>query len=155
MQSWNHFGHFALVEALLPLLKKTAKLPDAHVRIVNVSSLGHTFAPAKMEQYLSSIEGVNNEMGGTWKRYGASKLYNVLFTRGLQKRLDAQGVNIRVLALHPGNINTELTRGPVASYGFLGVSLSLFISAPRLRALTARFPVAHAEARHLPHDDAI
>lgn len=41
VQFWNHLGHFALVQAVLPLLKKTAQAPGAtSVRVVSVSSLG-------------------------------------------------------------------------------------------------------------------
>jgi NAD(P)-dependent dehydrogenase (short-subunit alcohol dehydrogenase family) len=40
VQFANHTGHFALIQPLLPLLIKTSKEPDSHVRIVNVSSLG-------------------------------------------------------------------------------------------------------------------
>lgn len=40
LAQWNHLGHFALIQPLLPLLISTSKKPDAHVRIVLVSSLG-------------------------------------------------------------------------------------------------------------------
>lgn len=40
VQFWNHLGHFALVDQLLPLMKKTAREPGSRVRIVNVASLG-------------------------------------------------------------------------------------------------------------------
>ncbi|KAK4050067.1 hypothetical protein OIV83_003637 [Microbotryomycetes sp. JL201] len=39
IQFWNHLGHFAIVQELLPVLKETAKQPDAHVRIVNSNIL--------------------------------------------------------------------------------------------------------------------
>jgi len=67
----------------------------------------------------SSIEGANKDYGSTWKRYGQSKLGNILFTSELQERL--KGENIKVNCCHPGNIETELHRGPAASYGMIAV----------------------------------
>jgi hypothetical protein len=37
---WNHLGHYALIQPLLPLMIKTSEEPDSHVRIINVSSVG-------------------------------------------------------------------------------------------------------------------
>ncbi|GAA5898514.1 SDR family oxidoreductase [Sporobolomyces salmoneus] len=122
VQFWNHLGHFALIHHLLPLLKKTAQSSGpTSVRIVNVSSLGHTFAPKNPD--FSSIEGVNQEYGSTWTRYGLSKLTNVLFSVGLNERI--QGDNIKVNSCHPGNVATTLTRGPQETYGFLARWLSV------------------------------
>ncbi|GAA5892879.1 hypothetical protein JCM5296_006031 [Sporobolomyces johnsonii] len=113
IQFWNHLGHFALVHHLLPLLVKTSK--ESSVRIVNVSSLGHTFSP---KPDFSSMDGANGEFGSTWRRYGQAKLANILFSVGLQERV--KGENIRVNSCHPGNVNTELTRGPAETYGVVG-----------------------------------
>lgn len=76
---WNHLGHFALVHHLLPTIKETAKKPDAHVRIVNVSSLAHKWAGSCD---FSSIEAVNREMSSTWARYGQRSVCEV--ARGVQ-----------------------------------------------------------------------
>ncbi|GAA5954220.1 hypothetical protein JCM21900_006967 [Sporobolomyces salmonicolor] len=113
IQFWNHLGHFALIHHLLPLLVRTSK--ESSVRIVNVSSLGHTFSP---QPDFSSMNGANGEFGSTWRRYGQAKLANILFSVGLQERV--KGENIRVNSCHPGNVNTELTRGPAETYGFVG-----------------------------------
>jgi NAD(P)-dependent dehydrogenase (short-subunit alcohol dehydrogenase family) len=43
---------------------------------------------------------------------------NILYSCALQRRLAND--NIRCLSLHPGVINSELMRGPITSYGFLG-----------------------------------
>ena len=44
---------------------------------------------------------------GTFKRYGISKVANILFTKELQRRLDGEGINIASLAVHPGAVATE------------------------------------------------
>ncbi|GAA5961040.1 hypothetical protein JCM3765_006511 [Sporobolomyces pararoseus] len=118
VQFWNHLGHFALVSHLLPLLKRTSQLGGpSSVRIVNVTSIGHTlFAPKELE--FASIEEVNQEYGTTWNRYGQSKVANILFSLALQDRL--KGLNIRVNSCHPGNVATTLNRGAQESYGIFG-----------------------------------
>lgn len=91
---WNHLGHFAFIQYLLPLLTKTARenpSPATSVRIVNLASLGHKLMN---KPDFSSIDGANKDYGSTWKRYGQSKLGNILFTSELQERL--KGENIKV-----------------------------------------------------------
>ncbi|GAA6062952.1 hypothetical protein JCM10212_005342 [Sporobolomyces blumeae] len=122
VQFWNHLGHFAFVHYLRPLLVKTARsnlaaTTDAtasSVRIVNVASLGHKLMN---KPDFASIDKANQSYGSTWRRYGQAKLANILFSVELQDQLKDE--NIKVNACHPGNIETELHRGPAASYGFL------------------------------------
>jgi len=38
---YRHVGHFALVQALLPILEHTAALPNSDVRVITVSSVAH------------------------------------------------------------------------------------------------------------------
>ncbi|KWU44208.1 NAD(P)-binding protein, partial [Rhodotorula sp. JG-1b] len=121
VQFSNHTGHFALTKHLLPLLVKTSKQPGSSVRIVNVSSMAHKFSP---KPDFSSLDAVNREMRSTWERYGQSKLANILFSVALQDRLKDE--KIYVNSLHPGNINTTLTRGPAASYGRVGMMQPLW-----------------------------
>ncbi len=91
----NHMGHALLTKLLLPTLLKTA---DA--RIVTLSSAGHAI-------------GVKNglifdqralEQQGTWKRYGQSKLCNLLYARELSERYP----QITSVSIHPGVIFTDL-----------------------------------------------
>jgi NAD(P)-dependent dehydrogenase (short-subunit alcohol dehydrogenase family) len=44
-----------------------------------------------------------------WRRYGQSKLANLLFTSELNTRLELAGLNIRSMAAHPGYAATNLT----------------------------------------------
>jgi NAD(P)-dependent dehydrogenase (short-subunit alcohol dehydrogenase family) len=105
----NHMGHALLTKLLLPVLQETAKEPNADVRIVNLTSLGHHMAPsggiiwdqAALSQY------------ATWRRYGQSKLANILFTHELGARYPA----ITSVSVHPGVILTELYTS-INAWGF-------------------------------------
>lgn len=103
----NHFGHFLLTTLLLDLLKKSA--PS---RIVNVSSLAHAKGKIK-------IDDLNSEKHyDPAEAYNQSKLANILFTRGLAKRLEDTQVTVN--ALHPGIVTTELGRHMSIYSSFLG-----------------------------------
>ncbi|KAF9071222.1 hypothetical protein BDP27DRAFT_1401582 [Rhodocollybia butyracea] len=121
-QACNGTGHFALTVALLPLLKKTATLPESHVRIVNITSIVYNLARLGTPDF-SSLEGLNQKSWSTWGRYGMSKLSNILFTNELQKRLDQDG--IYCVSVHPGPVATELYRGPLQSWPFLASLLRI------------------------------
>ena len=91
----NHLGHFLLTNLLLDRLKEA---PSA--RIVNVSSVAYKMGSIKMDN-------LNSEHSYTsWGAYCQSKIANILFTRGLSKRLE--GTNVTANALHPGAIFTGL-----------------------------------------------
>jgi NAD(P)-dependent dehydrogenase (short-subunit alcohol dehydrogenase family) len=93
----NHLGHFALTGHLLPCLQRT---PGA--RVVNVASLAHRFGRI-------DFDNLNAERSySRWGFYGQSKLANLLFTRALQRRLRANGDDIKVTAAHPGYSATNL-----------------------------------------------
>lgn len=106
----NHMGHALLIKLLLPTLQKTATHPGADVRIVNLSSVGHTWAPSGG----LALDRAKTPMTetSTWVRYGQSKLANILYTRELARRYP----DIKNVAVHPGSVNTTLSRGPAASY---------------------------------------
>lgn len=76
----NVVGHYLFTLLLLPVLARTAQLPEHRsghsVRIVHVSSIAHINAPAHASwRDLSSVnERFGNEALGTWKRYGMSKV---------------------------------------------------------------------------------
>jgi NAD(P)-dependent dehydrogenase (short-subunit alcohol dehydrogenase family) len=91
----NHFSHFVLTHALLPLLKAA---PQG--RVVNVSSMAH------MRGHLDLKDLTLSKGWDGYGAYGASKLANVLFTVELAKRL--HGTKVTTYALHPGVIHTKL-----------------------------------------------
>ncbi|XP_031620660.1 retinol dehydrogenase 14-like [Contarinia nasturtii] len=93
----NHFGHFLLTNLLLDLLKSSAP-----ARIINVSSFAHKFGKINRDDIQS--EKSYSRMAA----YGQSKLANILFTLELSKRL--KGTKVTCNSLHPGAVQTELSR---------------------------------------------
>ncbi|GLD54576.1 retinol dehydrogenase 12-like protein [Lates japonicus] len=93
----NHMGHFLLTYLLLDLIKRSTP-----ARIINVSSLAHSWGKINLEDINSEKSYNKNEA------YSQSKLANVLFTRSLAKRLEGTGVT--TYALHPGVVQTDLWR---------------------------------------------
>ena len=95
----NHLGHFALTGLLIDLLIKT---PGA--RVVNVSSNAHRSGVMNFDNLMYENGDGYSPMGA----YGRSKLANLLFTKELQRRFDAQDVNALALSAHPGISTTNL-----------------------------------------------
>ena len=96
----NHLGHFALTGLLLPLLKNT---PGS--RVVNVSSLGHTFGKMDFDNFMCE--------NGTYsiiKAYGNTKLSNLLFTYELQRRFEKNNIDCISVAAHPGLSKSNLSK---------------------------------------------
>jgi NAD(P)-dependent dehydrogenase (short-subunit alcohol dehydrogenase family) len=110
----NHLGHFALTVGLLPVL-------GANGRVVNVASSVHTRSKAE-----HVLETLTTDRAFTIRRYSPygsyddSKLANVLFTRGLARRL---GPGQSALAIHPGVVGTNLAR----NMGGLGKVIVFFL----------------------------
>lgn len=111
----NHIGHFALVTGLLDKVKAAQQ-----GRIVMLSSAAHQFAPKAGIQF-DNLSGEKNY--GAWTAYGQSKLANVLFAKHLNTQLVETGVKVN--ALHPGGIQTNLARNftGLATAGFAVVGL--------------------------------
>ena len=97
----NHMGHFLLTCELLPVLESTAAR-GADVRIINLSSGGHQAAPRG--GFLPETATTDMASYNTWRRYGQSKLANMLFTTELARRYP----HITSVAIHPGIANTNL-----------------------------------------------
>ncbi|MEP1593564.1 MAG: oxidoreductase, partial [Halieaceae bacterium] len=95
----NHLGPFALTALLLPVLMAT---DDA--RVVNTSSIAHRGGNIDFDD-INAEQGYNRA-----KRYGQSKLANLLFSMELQRRLEAAQSTVTSVACHPGIADTELSR---------------------------------------------
>ncbi|XP_077416210.1 retinol dehydrogenase 12 isoform X2 [Vanacampus margaritifer] len=129
----NHLGHFLLTSLLMGLLKRSAP-----ARIVVVSSLAHNFGWIRFHD-LHSQGSYNSGLA-----YCQSKLANVLFARELARRL--KGSSVTVNSVHPGTVNSDLTRHSTLMMIFFTV-LSVFLKTPREGAQTTIY-CAVAEELH-------
>lgn len=108
----NYLAVFQLTARLWDALKKANG-----ARVMNVSSMGHHFAPFNFEDPNFEHREYNTLQG-----YGHSKTAVNLFSLELDNR--AKSFGVRAYSLHPGNIwGTELTReAPIEilqQFGFL------------------------------------
>jgi NAD(P)-dependent dehydrogenase (short-subunit alcohol dehydrogenase family) len=92
----NHLGHFVLVNRI-------ASLIAADGRLVNLSSAGHRFSDVDLDD--PNFETTPYD---PWIAYGRSKTANILFAVEFDRRHKDRGV--RATAVHPGGIQTELSR---------------------------------------------
>jgi NAD(P)-dependent dehydrogenase (short-subunit alcohol dehydrogenase family) len=110
----NHLSHFLLTMLLLDRLREggSAESPS---RVIAVASTAHAISPV-------NFDDINFERSGRmkmWRPYGQSKTANMLFALEFTKRYLATD-HIAAFSLHPGVIQTELTR----NMGFSGILFS-------------------------------
>jgi NAD(P)-dependent dehydrogenase (short-subunit alcohol dehydrogenase family) len=107
----NHVGHALLIKLLLPTLLKTADEPGADVRIVCLTSRGYGLHPSggiHFKDLHTSQENIG--LFAPWRRYGQSKLANLLYAAELARRYP----KITSVSIHPGVYSTGL----VGTLGF-------------------------------------
>jgi NAD(P)-dependent dehydrogenase (short-subunit alcohol dehydrogenase family) len=131
----NHLGHFALTNLLLPKVTE---------RVVTVSSIMHLMGRINLKDL-----NWKSRPYMAWPAYGQSKLANLLFTKELQRRLDAAGSQVRALVAHPGYSATELQSHSAGLFG------KVFQAGNSLVATTADFgarQTLYAASQDLPGD---
>lgn len=130
----NHLSAFVLTHGLRDRLAaaKTA-------RIVNTSSRAHQLAAQNLTDWQSA-----RNFGGFFGAYARSKLYNILFTRELARRLAGTGVTAN--AFHPGIVATRFgdESGPILS--LLVRAAKWFAISPERGADTLVYLASSAEA---------
>ncbi len=89
----NHVAYVTLALHLLPSLNAGANHGEP-ARLLNVASRAHVRARFRAD----NLQGERDYSG--WSAYAQSKLANILFTRALAQRVDANAVVVH--ALHPG-----------------------------------------------------
>jgi NAD(P)-dependent dehydrogenase (short-subunit alcohol dehydrogenase family) len=127
----NYLAPFLLTRLLVPLLERSAP-----ARIVNVASAGQ--APIDFDDVM--LERRYDGM----RAYAQSKLAQVMFTFDLAERLQADGAEVTVNALHPASLmNTKMV---YESFGYTmstveeGVEATLRLaSSPELDGVTGRY----------------
>jgi len=107
----NHLGHFALTGLLLDTLRAAES-----ARVMTVSSTAHKIGSIDFDD----LQGERSY--SRWRRYGQSKLANLLFARELERRSDAGDWGITSVAAHPGYASTHLqSSGPGIGGGLVGL----------------------------------
>lgn len=147
----NHLAHFLLTALLLDTMRSSAP-----ARIVNVASAAHAGASIDFDD----LPGDARFNG--YRRYGASKLANIMFTYELARRLEGTGITTN--ALHPGFVGSGFGSGnpgvigrstralllairPFARSPREGARTSIYLaSAPELADVSGRYFVDCAEA---------
>ncbi|MBA2772532.1 MAG: SDR family NAD(P)-dependent oxidoreductase [Nocardioidaceae bacterium] len=130
----NHLGHFALTNLLLPHLTD---------RVVTVSSVAHRMGKIDFDDL-----NWERRRYSRWRAYGQAKLANLLFTLGLQRRLDAARSPLLALAAHPGYASTNLQShsGNALQSALMAVGNRFFAQSDRMGAL----PSLYAASSDLP-----
>lgn len=120
--SINHLGHVVLIDALLPLLNKTADTFHTKVRVVSFSS---NLAAQTPSQVTFQDEAEFRSNIGPQSLYARTKLADLLFSRYLHRRYTQAGGHSDVIfnACHPGVVETRQTEVwihepfPILGYG--------------------------------------
>ena len=97
----NYLGAFHLTSLLLPLLKQSG-LESGDARIVNVSS--HLHDQGRNEDLFNDEKTYHS-----LRAYGRSKLAMIHFSREIERRF-AKDYNLHSMAVHPGSVDTNMTR---------------------------------------------
>ncbi len=122
----NHLAYFLLTRELMPLLEKTPKS-----RIVNVASEAHRYGSF-------DPHNIQLEKGySASKAYGNSKLFNMMFTHELNKRIEDK--DITTYSLHPGVVNTNFAAESDSWFAKLFNLGRFFMKSPEKGAQTSIF----------------
>lgn len=137
----NCFGPVLLTLLLLPLLIKTGT-PSEPSRIVNTSSILHK---------IGKLDFQNINKCKYWSKmrlYGNSKLYLVLSTKGLSRRL--RGFNVVINTVDPGAVGTGIFQSTGKRFGsFVSFLFGILFKHPYEGAQTAIYVATSNKAGKL------
>ena len=122
----NHLGHYVLTARLLPVMVLTRGS-----RIVTVTSTARHFG--------RPVDPANPHLRDVyepWRAYGQSKLANLHFALGLERRLRSTEALTESLVAHPGLSNTDLQSHSVRATGG-GASQRFFETLARTMGMSA------------------
>lgn len=96
----NHISPYYLTSLLMPIIVND----NNEKRIINVSGKMHNLAEYDDNDFYNLNEPRLNEL----KIYAKSKLYNLLFTKGLKLFIENKKYeNIKTVSLHPGGVSSN------------------------------------------------
>ncbi|XP_020420082.1 short-chain dehydrogenase TIC 32, chloroplastic isoform X2 [Prunus persica] len=127
----NYLGHHFLTETLLDKMVETAAQTGIRGRIINVSSVIHSWVKRDGFCFNQLLNPKN--YNGT-RAYAQSKLANILHVKELARHLKARNARVSVNAVHPGIVKTGIIR---AHKGF--ITDSVFFIASKLLKSTSQF----------------
>ncbi|KAL6281082.1 hypothetical protein ACE6H2_017963 [Prunus campanulata] len=126
----NYLGHHFLTEKLLDKMVETAAQTGIRGRIINVSSVIHSWVKRDGFCFNQLLNPKN--YNGT-RAYAQSKLANILHVKELARHLKARNARVSVNAVHPGIVKTGIIR---AHKGF--ITDSVFFIASKLLKSTSQ-----------------
>ncbi|KAG2399194.1 Short-chain dehydrogenase TIC 32 [Vigna angularis] len=103
----NYLGHFLLTEILLEKMIETAEKTGIEGRIINVSSVIHSWVKKDAFRFNDILSG--KKYNGT-RAYAQSKLANILHAKEIAKQLKARNARVTINAAHPGIVKTGIIR---------------------------------------------
>ncbi|XP_024515874.1 short-chain dehydrogenase TIC 32, chloroplastic [Selaginella moellendorffii] len=146
----NHVGHFVLTHSLLDLIEETATQSGNRGRIVVVASSQHesargiNFKNLHRKSWMFAVP-VLQSIHGLSTVYAQTKLANILFAKELARRLEEQGVNISVNALHPGVFNSSFVEKFAEPAGLAFSWIEPFLKTIEQGAATTCYVAAHPD----------
>jgi NAD(P)-dependent dehydrogenase (short-subunit alcohol dehydrogenase family) len=121
----NHLAPFLLTELLLDRLKS-----NAPARIITTTSDAHKGAQIPWDD----LNAERSYGARGFRRYGQTKLANILFTAELARRLEGTGVTAN--CFHPGTVATGFNRNNSAVMRFVMTAIRPFLRKPEKGADT-------------------
>ncbi|OVA20776.1 Short-chain dehydrogenase/reductase SDR [Macleaya cordata] len=103
----NYLGHYLLTEMLIEKMIETAAQTGIEGRIINVSSVIHSWAKRDRFNFNNMLNPRN--YNGT-RAYAQSKLANILHAKEMARQLKARNAGVTINAVHPGIVKTGIIR---------------------------------------------
>ncbi|KAK2442912.1 NADP-retinol dehydrogenase [Trifolium repens] len=125
----NYLGHFLLTEILLDKMIETAEKTSIQGRIINVSSVIHSWVKRHGFCFKDILNGKN--YNGT-QAYAQSKLANILHAKEIARQLKERNARVTINAVHPGIVKTGIIK---AHKGLITDSL-FFIASKLLKSIS-------------------
>ncbi|XP_071731707.1 short-chain dehydrogenase TIC 32 B, chloroplastic-like [Rutidosis leptorrhynchoides] len=103
----NYLGHFLLTELLLEKMIETARQTGVQGRIVNVSSVIHSWVKKDHFRFNQMLQPKHYN---ATQAYAQSKLANIMHANELAKQMKEINANVTINTVHPGIVKTGIIR---------------------------------------------